>query len=349
MSTRTKKIKSLSFAGGGMFGFSHVGALKELEKYSQYLDIQEVRGSSVGSMVASLYAVGYTTDELTAILHEIDFDNLVKDNYFAYYNLYHNLGMYHANKLEEKMEELIRNKTNIKFCTFSQIEKNLIIITTNLNYQRPRFLDRTNTPDLPISKAVRMSIGYPGIVKPVLFEGDYYGDAGISINYPLTTIPSDKLHEAIGITFSAYNENPDGTLKNRVPINNITDFFKSLGLTLSRSAYTSQLKEEHLSRSIVIAITQEIASMQFNLTKEQKQFIYDCGIQAVREQIHNILDIANNHLPKIDTIPVDQKENATVDKLDNLLETLNEKTEKSEGINIEQVIDALVPTAILNQ
>lgn len=291
MSNRIKKIRCLCLSGGGYFGISQVAALKELEKFSDYFDIHEIHGASVGAIVAALYAVGYSPDEMTTILHEMDFDNLIKDNYFAYYNLYNNLGMYHANKLEDEIEKLIMNKTNIKLCTLSQIPKDLVIITTNLNYQCPVFLDRKSKPDLPISKAVRMSIGYPGIMKPILFEGDLFGDGGETINYPLTTIDPDDLDEALGITFAAYNENINGTLKDRIPINNITDFFTSIGLTLSRSTYIAQMRDEHLKRSIVIHITQNINSMQFNLTKEQKQFIYDCGVRAVQEQIYNILQI----------------------------------------------------------
>ena len=35
--------------------------------------------------------------------------------------------------------------------------------------------------------------------------------------------------------------------------------------------------------------------MQFNLTKEQKQFIYDCGIKATNDRIYDILGISNDN------------------------------------------------------
>lgn len=41
---------------------------------------------------------------------------------------------------------------------------------------------------------------------------------------------------------------------------------------MSRSAYVAQITPEYLSRSIVINITENIDSMQFNLTDEQKNF-----------------------------------------------------------------------------
>lgn len=281
------KIKNLGFAGGGFFGIALVAALKELDNYSEYLQIERISGVSVGSMIAALYAVGYNADELTKIIFEMDLDKLIKDGYFAYLKLYDRFGMYDANKLEEEIERLITEKTNIKLCTFKQINKELTIISTNLNYQRPRFFNKKLTPDLPISKAVRMSIGYPLIMTPVLFEGDYYGDGGEFINYPITIY--DNLNETLGITFAAHNENIDGTLKNRIEINDIYDYIKAIGCTMSRSAYISQITDKYIKRSIVINITQNVSSMQFNLSLEQKKAIYECGIVAVKNQIDNIL------------------------------------------------------------
>lgn len=283
------KIKNLGFAGGGFFGIAQVAALKVMEKYKEYFDIERIRGVSVGSMVAALYAVGYNADELTKILYEMDFDSLIKDTYFAYFKLYDKYGMYESVKLEEEIERLIRIKTNIKLCTFCQIDKDLTIISTNLNYQCPRFFNKINTPDVPISKAVRMSISYPLIMTPILFENDLYGDGGEFINYPITTF--ENLEETIGITFAAHNENNNGTLKNRISINDVYDYLKSIGSTLSRATYVSQITEKYLERSIVININENISSMQFNLTLEQKKNIYDCGTSATTEQIEKILGI----------------------------------------------------------
>lgn len=288
-----KKIKNIGFAGGGFYGYAEVGALKELEKYKEYMDIKNIKGVSVGSIVAALYAVGHNPDELANILFDLDFDKLIRDTRFAYIKLYEKFGMYEAIRLEEEIEKYIRYKTNIKFCTFSQIEKNLTIVSTNLNYQRPRFFDRENTPQMPISKAVRMSVGYPLIMTPVLFEGDLYGDGGEFLNYPITTF--DNLDETLGITFAAFNENDDGTLNSRIEINSIYDYIISIGVTLSRAAYLAQVTEKHLKRSIIVKITENISSMQFNLTTEQKKYIYQCGVNAVKEQIDSILGIKETY------------------------------------------------------
>lgn len=274
-------IKNLGLAGGGFFGIAHVAVLEELERYD--IKLEKIRGVSVGSMVAALYAVGYTALELKEIVFELDFDSLIRDNYFAYYTLYERFGMYMANALEEKIEQLIREKTLIKNCTFNQIKMDLSVISTNLNYQRAEFFNRDVTPNMPISKAVRMSIGYPGMIVPVLYKGDYFGDGGEFINYPISTF--EDIDNTLGVTFAAHNENRNGTLKERIEINNIFDYVGAVTCTLSRSAYTSQITDKYLARSIVVHITNNISSMQFDLTLDQKKYIYECGILAAREQL----------------------------------------------------------------
>lgn len=282
-----KKIKNIGIAGGGFYGYAEVAVLKELENYKEYLDIKNVAGVSVGSIVAALYAVGYNADELTKILFDLDFDKLIKDTMIPYIKLYEKYGMYEASKLEDEIERLIAIKTNIKFCTFSQVEKNLIIIATNLNYQCPVIFSKEYTPDLPISKAIGMSICYPLVMVPKKYNGDFIGDGGEFINYPITLF--DDLDQTLGITFASFNENNDGTLKNRIDIKDISDYIKAIGTTMSRAAYISQIGPKHLERSIVVHITENINSMQFNLTKEQKTFIYNCGVIAARERIFEIL------------------------------------------------------------
>jgi NTE family protein len=281
-----KKIKNIAFAGGGFFGIAHVGALKELEKHCSKEHFKRFAGVSVGSMIAALYAVGYTPDEMERIMIETDFDGLIRDNYFAYVKVYDSFGMYQANALETEIERLIRIKTNIRLCTFNQIPIDLTIIATNLNYQRPRLFNRDTTPFLPISQAIRMSISYPIIMTPVLFEGDYYGDGGEFINYPITIF--DNLDETIGLTFAAYGENDDGTLRLRQDIKDVYEYIASIANTLCRANYVGLMKKKYLRRSIVIRIKENISSMQFNLSLEQKKAILQWGEEAVQNSLNII-------------------------------------------------------------
>ena len=52
----------LALSGGGIRGAAHVGAIKALEENG--IKIDAVAGTSAGSIVTALYAMGYTTYEM---------------------------------------------------------------------------------------------------------------------------------------------------------------------------------------------------------------------------------------------------------------------------------------------
>ena len=51
-----KKNVSLVLSGGGARGIAHIGVIEELEK--QGFNIKSVSGTSMGSLVGAVYAVG---------------------------------------------------------------------------------------------------------------------------------------------------------------------------------------------------------------------------------------------------------------------------------------------------
>ena len=71
----------LSLAGGGIKGVAHIGALKAFEE--EDIKFEYISGTSSGSIVATLYASGYTADEIYNIfkkyinkIHYIDLINV---------------------------------------------------------------------------------------------------------------------------------------------------------------------------------------------------------------------------------------------------------------------------------
>ncbi|MEL7378254.1 MAG: patatin-like phospholipase family protein, partial [Bacteroidota bacterium] len=67
----------LSLSGGGAKGLAHIGVLQELEKVGIYPDY--ISGTSMGSIVGGLYAIGYEAEELAEFATELDWDAYFTD------------------------------------------------------------------------------------------------------------------------------------------------------------------------------------------------------------------------------------------------------------------------------
>ena len=64
----------LTLSGGGAKGLAHIGILQALD--SAGLKVDYITGTSMGSIVGALYAMGYSGDTIEALAHKLDWDNL---------------------------------------------------------------------------------------------------------------------------------------------------------------------------------------------------------------------------------------------------------------------------------
>lgn len=68
----------LSLSGGGARGLAHIGVLKVMEEVGLRPDY--LTGTSMGSVVGGLYALGYPADSLESLVRSQDWDLLLSDN-----------------------------------------------------------------------------------------------------------------------------------------------------------------------------------------------------------------------------------------------------------------------------
>ena len=76
----------LVLSGGGAKGLAHIGVLRALEEND--IPIDYVTGTSMGSIIGALYALGYTADDMSELFHSHEFYNWlngVTDSRLKYY------------------------------------------------------------------------------------------------------------------------------------------------------------------------------------------------------------------------------------------------------------------------
>lgn len=72
-----RKKVAVVLSGGGAKGMAHIGALKVIERAGIPIDI--ITGTSMGSIVGGLYAIGYDSQRLDSMVHEQDWKFLLSD------------------------------------------------------------------------------------------------------------------------------------------------------------------------------------------------------------------------------------------------------------------------------
>ena len=69
----------IALSGGSAKGFAHIGVLRVLEEAGVHIDA--IAGTSIGSLVGGLFAIGFTPDMLEEVAIEQDWEALFTDSY----------------------------------------------------------------------------------------------------------------------------------------------------------------------------------------------------------------------------------------------------------------------------
>ncbi|MFR1242446.1 MAG: patatin-like phospholipase family protein, partial [Butyricimonas faecihominis] len=77
-----RKRVGVVLSGGGAKGVAHIGVLKVLEKAGIPVDV--IVGTSMGSIVGGLYAIGYSADQLDSLVRVQDWMFLLSDKVNRY-------------------------------------------------------------------------------------------------------------------------------------------------------------------------------------------------------------------------------------------------------------------------
>ncbi len=75
--TQERPKIGLVLSGGGAGGLAHIGVLKVIEQAG--IPIDYIAGSSMGSIIGALYAIGYSADELAVMVGQEDWEALMSD------------------------------------------------------------------------------------------------------------------------------------------------------------------------------------------------------------------------------------------------------------------------------
>ena len=205
--------------GGGAKGAAHIGVLKYIEELG--IPIDYVAGTSMGSIIGGLYAIGYSPDELQELISQMDWSsyvgntinrsNLSSTNKMMrstfQFSLPFDDGALWKTLANEKKKDSV-NRTSRPSLTPSLpssyvASSNLLNLFNSLSIG---YQDEMDFNDLPIPfaciatnaatgeqvvlrqgkfpNAIRASMAIPGVFSPVEIDGKLLIDGGLVNNFP---------------------------------------------------------------------------------------------------------------------------------------------------------------------
>ena len=276
------------FTGGSIRGGAYVGALRAMEELG--INNKCFVGSSVGSILASLYAVGYTPDELEEIFDDINFD-LFKDINFSFSK------EFYISKGENFLEWLRDNigrkfygdeyvKDESKPVTFKDFKKDVVILTTDLYKSEVKVFSKKDTPDFEVAQAVRISSSMPGLLKPTEYNSSLLVDGDLSRSWPIwKVVPSLMQYDARILEFRLEGG------KERRKIENTADYLNSVYTTFSNfaadhviSTYKDRDKFDYIRLD-----SGDVNITDFNLSLKGKKELYEMGYNTTINYFKNTL------------------------------------------------------------
>ena len=206
----------VALSGGGVRGIAHAGALKALEDNNINIDI--IGGTSSGSMVASLYAMGYSPYYIYILFKryskdivEIESAPIISGIGNFMFNKKVGINGLKSGESIENSYDNIALRRGIK--DISDIKKMPLVIPAVDVVNSKEYVFTNTIPknsnkknyitDITIGKAVRASSSFPCVFSPCDFKQHKFLDGGVLDNIPVKEVKKQGADKVIAINFKA--------------------------------------------------------------------------------------------------------------------------------------------------
>lgn len=201
----------LVLSGGGAKGLAHIGIIKALEENDIPIDC--ITGTSMGAIVGALYAMGYSPDEMETLVKSEDFkrwySGQIEDKYIYYFKRdkatpdFFNLKISFRDSTQRKQHFLPTNlvnpvQMNIAFLyvfagataqcrgDFDDLFVPFRSVASDVYHKREVIYRSGDLGD-----AVRASMSFPLVFKPIMQDSTLVYDGGIYNNFPADVMVED--------------------------------------------------------------------------------------------------------------------------------------------------------------
>ena len=280
----------LALSGGGAKGIAHIGVIKALEENGIPIDF--VAGTSMGAIVGSLYAAGYSPEEMEEIVTSEDFQNWawgkIPDNYIFYFKRKENdaswidlkfrydsifspslpTNLIPPHSMDLAFMKLLSQAAARANYTFDSLFVPFRCVASDVYANEPVVFSSGD-----LGSAVRASMTFPFYFKPIMVNGHLLFDGGIYNNFPVDVMNKDFKPDYIIGSCVASNSLPPSEdnvllqLENMIVTNTNYSVPDSNGILISPDVKTVRLMDFQLA-SELIKIGYDAAMTQMNNIKQ---------------------------------------------------------------------------------
>ena len=213
LSPAQEQTVGIVLSGGGAKGAAHLGVIKALEENE--IPIDYIAGTSIGAIVGSLYAIGYTPDEMLRLFLSDEFgywqSGRVEDEYVYYFKqpdptpdfmrfsidlsdslqIINNIlpqSLINPIQMNQAFMALYAQSTGKSGWDFDHLFVPFRCVSSDI-YHKKAVVWRNGD----LSQAVRASMTFPFFFKPIWKDGVPLFDGGIYNNFPVDVM-KDEFH-----------------------------------------------------------------------------------------------------------------------------------------------------------
>jgi len=309
---RIRPKVGLVLSGGGAKGFAYIGLLKVLQEVNLHIDY--IGGTSIGSIMAAMYSVGYSPDTIAKIIRSqnwkalltdkinrkyIDYeDKVYAENYIISLPLKKNsVGLKEALYEGQQVNLMLNHVLNTEYSIhdFRKLPIPFLCVGTNLLTGQAVKL---TSGYLPL--AVRASMSIPGYFTPTLYQGKYLVDGGVVNNFPVLDV------KKMGAQLIVGGNVQQGLTKN---IKKLNTFTKILDQVISFNRVPAN-KQAYKHTNLLINIKMNYGMMDFTkydsiiAIGERAARVHYAQLKALADSLNAIKYIPANpcHARPLDSI-----------------------------------------------
>ncbi|SHH94435.1 patatin-like phospholipase family protein [Ferrimonas marina] len=279
-------------SGGGAKGAAHIGVLRTLER--NQIPVDYLAGTSMGAYVATLYAVGYSADEIEAIIGSMDFNTGFSDDVPREQRIYRDKAFYDHYPIETKVGfnegEFTLPKGALQGQTMSSlIRRSLGPVPTVEDFDQLPIPLRTVATDLTdrsamvfdqgsLAIAMQASMTVPGALAPIQYEDKLLVDGGLVNNLPVDVVKAMGADVVIAVDIGS-------PLHSRDELNSVIDVLSQLSgylTNLTRDQQVALMSEKDL---LIVPDIGDVGTSDF----DKMPLMIQRGEHAAQEMLAQLL------------------------------------------------------------